>query len=98
MGLNQQNIDLSGSDKVTWLAGEIFKAFPEDVTGLTFYILNCGCLYYRRKFVDGDLDNRIGICRNAEDGPCEACMAMDGSWKERVVDEMVVYNSKFQIG
>ncbi len=95
--MSQQSIDLSGSDKVTWLAGEIFKAFPEAVTGLTFYILDCGCLYYRRKFVDGDLDNRIGICGNAEDGPCQACMVMDGRWKERVVDEMVVYNSKFQI-
>ena len=97
-GMNQPNIDSSVSDTVTWLANEIFKAFPEDVSGLTFYILNCGCLYYRRKFVDGDLDNTVGIFRNAEDGPCEACMVMGGTWKERVVDEIVVYNSKFQIG
>ena len=95
--LNQQSIDLSESDRITWLANEIFKAFPETVTGLTFYILDCGCLYYRRKFVDGDLDHKVGIYRNAEDGPCQACMVMDESWKDRVVDEMVVYNSKFQI-
>ena len=97
-GMNQQSIDLSGTDRVTWLAGEIFKAFPRLVTGLKFYILDCGCVYYRRKFVDGGLDNTVGIYRNAEDGPCEACMVMDGSWKDRVVDETVVYNSKFQIG
>jgi len=48
--------------------------------------------------VDGDLDSKVGIYRNAENGPCENCMIMDESWKDRVVDEMVVYNSKFQIG
>ena len=98
MGLNQQNIDLSESGRVTWLAGEIFKAFPETVSGLTFYILDCGCVYYRRKFVDGKLDHNAGIYRDAEDGPCEACMVMDGSWKDRVVDEMVVYNCRVEIG
>lgn len=98
MGLNQQNIDLSESDRVTWLANEIFKAFPRLVTGLKFYILDCGCIYYQRKFVDGTLVSKPGIYRDAEDGPCEVCMVMDGSWKERVLDETVVYNSKFQIG
>jgi hypothetical protein len=98
MVMSQQNINLSQSDKVTWLADQIFSAFPEKVTGLTFYIMDCGCVYFRRKFVDGDLDHTVGIYRDAKDGPCEACMVMDGSWKERVLDERVVYNSKFQIG
>jgi len=98
MGLNQQSTDLSKSDRLTWLADQIFKAFQETVTGLTFYILDCGCVYYRRKFADGNLDHKVGIYRDAENGPCKACMVMDGSWKERVVDERVVYNSKFQIG
>lgn len=98
MGVNQQSIVLSELDWVTWLADQIFSAFPKAVSGLTFYILDCGCVYYRRKFVDGKLDNEFGIYRDAEDGPCEVCMAMDGSWKERVVDETVVYNTKFQIG
>lgn len=39
IGLNQQSIDLSESDRVTWLANQIFKAFSETVGGLTFYIL-----------------------------------------------------------
>ena len=98
MDLKQQGINFSGSDKVTWLADEIFKAFPETVTGLTFYTLDCGCLYYQRKYADGDLDHKVGIYRDAEDGPCEKCMAMDETWKDRIVDEIVVYNSKFQIG
>ena len=98
MALNQPNIDLSESDRVTWLANEMFKAFPGEVSGLTFYILDCGCVYYRRKFVDGKLDHKAGIYRNSEDGPCQACMAIDGRWKDRVVDETVVYNSKFQTG
>jgi len=97
MGLNKPNIDLPESDRVTWLANEIFKAFPETVSGLTFYILDCGCVYYRRKFVDGDLDYKVGIYRDAEDGPCQACIFLDENWKDRVVDERVVYNSNFQI-
>ena len=47
--------------------------------------------------MDGDLDPQVGIYRDAEDGPCDVCMGLDGSWKERVVDEVIVYNSKFQV-
>ncbi len=98
MGLNQQSIDLSDSDKVTWLAKQIFTAFPRLVTGLKFHILDCGCIYYQRKFFDGTLLSKAEIYRNSEDGPCEVCMAMDDSWKDRVIDETVVYNCGFQIG
>ena len=59
MDLNQQGIDLSESDKVAWLADQAFSAFPDTVSGLTFYILDCGCVYYRRKFVDGDLYHKV---------------------------------------
>jgi hypothetical protein len=85
-------------EKSLWLAEEIFRAFPESVTGLVFYVLDCGCQYYQRKFLDGEIDRRFGIYRDAEDGPCEACMVMDETWKGRVVDETVVYNSKIEIG
>ena len=85
------------SDRITWLADQIFNAFPNSVTGLNFYILDCGCIYYRRKFRDGKLESKAGIYRDAQDGPCEKCMVMDGSWEERVVDEMVFYNTKFQV-
>ena len=97
-GMNQPNIDSSKTDKVVWLAGEIFRAFPESVIGLIFYNLDCGCIYYRRKFLDGSLDRRFGIYRDAEDGACEDCFFIDEKWKDRVVDETVVYNSKVEIG
>jgi hypothetical protein len=87
-----------GEEKVVWLAKQIFTAFPRLVTGLKFYILDCGCIYYQRKFFDGTLVSEAGIYRDAEDGPCQACMAIDGTWKDRVIDKTVVYNSKFQIG
>ena len=73
MGRQQQNIDTRDSDKITWLANQIFTAFPQDVAGLKFYILNCGCIYYQRVYKDGDLDTQIGICRDADRGPCEIC-------------------------
>ena len=64
---------------------------------MKFIILGFGCIYYQSLFRNGDLDPQIGIYRNAGDGPCETCMLQEETWKERVVDETVVYNSKFQI-
>ena len=97
IGMNQQNIDSSKTDKVIRLAEEIFRAFPKSVSGLVFYVLDCGCIYYRRKFLDGSLDRRFGIYRDAEDGACEASFFIDEDWKDRMVDETVVYNSKIQV-
>ncbi len=47
--------------------------------------------------MDGTLVSKPGIYRDAADGPCEICMVMDGSWKNRVVDETVVYNIGAQV-
>ena len=96
--MNQPNIDSSKTDKVIWLAKEIFRAFPESVSGLVLYILDCGCIYYQRKFLNGEIDRRFGIFRDSEDGACEACIFVDEDWKDRGVDEAVVYNSKIEIG
>ena len=96
--LNQPNIEPQKMDKALWLAEEIFRLFPESVSGLVFYVLDCGCIYYQRKFVNGDIDRKFGIYRDSEDGSCEACIFVDEDWKERVVDETVVYNSKIEIG
>ena len=94
----QPNINSQHGDKISWLAGEIFKAFPECVTGLVFHQLDCGCIYYWRQFPAGEADRKFGIYRGAEDGPCDICMTMDETWRNRVVDETVVYNSKIEIG
>ncbi len=45
MRKHQQNIEPSKSDKVVWLTNKIFTAFPQEVTGLKFCILDCGCIY-----------------------------------------------------
>ncbi len=97
IGMNQPNTDSSKTDKVIWLAREIFRAFPESVTGLMFYYLDCGCIYYQRQFLSGEADRKFGIYRDSEDGPCEVCIVTDEDWKDRVVKETVVYNSKIQI-
>ena len=78
-------------DKLTWLANQIFTAFPQEVAGLKLYTLDCGCIYYQRVFRNAKLDPQMGIYRDAETGPCEVCMAFEETWKERVVDETVVY-------
>ena len=76
---------------------QIFTAFPQDVTGLKVYRLGCGCIYYQRLLRNGDIDPLLGIYRDAEDGPCDICMLQEETWKERVMHETVVYNSKIQI-
>ena len=64
---------------------------------MKFIILGCGCIYYHRLFRNGDIDPLLGIYRDANDGPCDICMLQEETWKERVIDETVVYNSKIQI-
>jgi len=55
------------------------------------------CIYYQRIFRNGNLDPRIGIYRDAEDGPCEICIGEDEIWKERVIDGVIVCDSKFEV-
>ena len=83
--------------KVTLLANQIFTAFPEEVSALKFYLLDCGCIYYQRVFPDGTPDTKTGIYRDAEQGPCEVCLLQDATWEEGSLDEVTVYNSKFEV-
>ena len=53
--------------------------------------------FYQRGFRDGGLDPQFGIYREPSDGPFEICMAQEGDWHDRVVDETVVYNSQVRI-
>jgi len=94
---NKPNIVLSNSDKILWLARQVFTEFPKQVTGLKFYILDCGCIYYQRVFRDGELDNQVGTYIDANDGSCEVCILQEDNWTDRVIDETVFYNSQFQI-
>ena len=88
---------LLSSDKIPWLARQIFTEFPKQVTGLKFYILDCGCIYYHRVFRDGELDTQVAIYRDADYGPCEVCLLQEDNWTDRVIDETVIYSSQFQI-
>ena len=97
MEINHQSINSLQPDKLTWLANQTFSAFPQECTGLKLCILKCGCIYYQRVFRDGEFDPQIGIYQDADDGPCEVCMHLQKDWKDRVVDEIGVYNSKFQV-
>jgi len=92
-----QNIKPLHSGKVTWLADQVFASFPQDVTDLKFYVMNCGCIYYQRVFSNADLDPQVGIYRDPEDGLCDVCMHIGENWNDRVVDETIAYNRKCQI-
>ena len=72
-------------------------AFSQECTELRFYILDCGCISYQRIFRDDKVGPQIGIYRDADNGPCEVCMLQEETWKDRMVDEMLVFNSKFQV-
>jgi hypothetical protein len=85
------------SEKLAWLADQICTSFPKDATGLKFYVMDCECIYYQRVSRNGDLDPQVGTYRDAEDGPCDVCMDMNEDWGDRVIDEVIVYNSKFQV-
>lgn len=72
-------------NEVTWLAEEIFSAFPQEFFSLKFYTLDCGCIYYQRGLRDGDFEAQVGIYRDAEHGPCEVCMLQEENWKDKVI-------------
>ena len=54
--------------------------------------MDSSCIYYQRVFRDGNLDPQIAIYRDAENGPCEVCVMQEETWRERVIDEVVVDN------
>ena len=87
MEKHRQSTDSKDSDRLLWLAKQIFTAFPEQVTGLKFYVLDCGCIYYQRVSQDGSLDLQVGIYRDAENGSCEICILRDVNWKDRLLYE-----------
>jgi len=43
----------------------------------------------------GEGHQRNFLC--TPDGPCEICMNFEKEWKDRVIDEAVVYSGQLQI-
>ncbi|MFZ7110522.1 MAG: hypothetical protein ACOWYE_02470 [Desulfatiglandales bacterium] len=89
--------ELVRAEKIEWLAKSIFREFPEEVQGLKFHVLDCGCIYYQRVFRDGSLDPRISVYRDAGRGTCDTCMLKAVHWRQMVCDIVVVYNLKFEV-
>lgn len=81
MKQKSQNTYSWWSNRTLWLARHIFTAYPEDCTGLKFYILDCGCIYYQRVFKDGEIDSQFSIYRDASDGPCKTSIQQEDTWK-----------------
>jgi hypothetical protein len=97
--IKENKMTVQQSDKILWLAKQIFTSFPQHATGLKFYTMDCGCMYCLRVSRDGVMDyHHVAAYRDEEDSHCEACMDLRQKWGDRVVDETVVYNTKFQIG
>ena len=92
-----QGNEYENSDTLIWLATQIFTAFPKEVRGLKFFTINCGRIYYQRVLSGGSLGPQVGIYRYDENEACGICMLQDKNWKCRIIDDTVVYNSKFQI-
>ena len=44
------------------------------------------------------IDQRMGIYRESEYGECQVCLAKTKGWKDRVIDECVIYSTQFQVG
>jgi len=88
---------LAGLKRDIWAVFSRWRLFPlcpQEVGSQELYSPNfSGCIYYQRVFPDGNLDALVGTNRHSHCGPCEKCMLFEDTWKERVVDEIVIYNS-----
>lgn len=78
-------------EKATRLANQIFEAFPEDVTGLRFFILDCGCLYFQKISEDGTPDPELATYHEGSESPCEICLMRAVNWRQMIIDELLVY-------
>ncbi len=78
-------------EKAARLAYQIFEAFPDEVTGLRFFILDCGCLYFQRISQDGIPDPELASYHEESESPCEICLMRAVNWRQMVVDELLVY-------
>ncbi len=97
--IKENKMTMQLSDKILQLAKQVFTSFPQHATGLKFFTMDCGCIYCLRVSRNGVMDyHHVGVYRDAEEGHCEACLDLGQNWGDRLVDETVVYNSKFQIG
>lgn len=89
--------DLVRAEKVEWIAKTIFAEFPKEISGLKFYLLDCGCIYYQRVCSDGRVDPRIAVYRDAGYGICEVCTLQTVNWRQLINEIVVVYHLKLEV-
>lgn len=103
---NRQGIPLGGNgrmkiavrrNRVARVAAEIFDSFPEEVAGLKFYILDCGCLYFQPVYQDGSVDPLVACYRDERDEACEVCTLQAVNWRQMVVDYVVIYRCRIEV-
>lgn len=80
-----------GREKASQLADRIFAAFPEEVSALRFFILDCGCLYFQRIAKDGRPDPELAAYHEAGESPCDLCLMRAVNWRQMVIDQLLVY-------
>ena len=95
--VKHQDIELFLSDRMTWLAKQIFNAYPVEVHGFKLYALDGGCIVFRRIFPDGTLDPQDCIYCDGQNGPCEACIGLPRDWAETVILEELVFRRELLI-
>lgn len=89
--------DVMRAEKIEWIAKAIFDEFPKKISGLKFFLLDCGCIYYQRVHSDGRVDPRIAVYRDAGYGICEICRLQTVNWHQMISEIVVVYNLKLQV-
>lgn len=89
--------DLTKEERVEWIAKTIFAEFPNEISGLKFCLLDCGCIYYQRVCSDGRVDSWTAAYRDVGYGVCEVCTLKTVNWRQMISKIIVVYNIKLEV-
>ena len=88
----------SARARISVFAREYFFNFEQLSSGLKFNILDCGCIYYQQRLLNGSFSSHVNVLRDKTERPCLVCNGFDKAWKIRVIDTETVINlSGFQI-
>ena len=87
-----------GRGRIFAFARQYFSDFPRVSSRLgflrtksdRFYILDCGCIYYRQRFSDGHFSSHVSMFRDETEGPCVLCNGFFKAWRNRVIDKETV--------
>ena len=63
----------SARARISLFAREYFFNFPKISSGLKFYTLDCGCIYYRQRLLNGSFKSDVSVFRDKTQGRCLLC-------------------------